>query len=176
MTQIGLRKKCYVSNWAQKIYYFETRSSHLYLQCSCDDEFNLEACIDVDDESFEIGDPDKEYTNVVVGNDYYLADGEDSSNVLSNVNADLDNDASLILSMSKCSFFLSTKFSQHEVFFKNMFPLKSMEGSAALLQGQFHSQIMVLTSMQLWSRHRSCSRWLNCYYILPEKCRSTQCV
>ena len=32
MTQIGLGKKCYVSNQAQKNYHFETRSSHFYLR------------------------------------------------------------------------------------------------------------------------------------------------
>lgn len=36
MTQIGLEKKNYVSNQAQKIYYFETRLGHLYLRCYTD--------------------------------------------------------------------------------------------------------------------------------------------
>ncbi len=34
MTQIGLGKKCSVLNRAQKIYYFKTCLSHLYLRCT----------------------------------------------------------------------------------------------------------------------------------------------
>ncbi len=41
MTQIGLRKICYVSNPAQKIYYFETRLSHLYLRCGGGSDIDL---------------------------------------------------------------------------------------------------------------------------------------
>ncbi len=44
-------------------------------------------------------------TKVVVDTVFYLADGEDSSNLLSGVKVHLDNDASLILSMSKLAHF-----------------------------------------------------------------------
>ncbi len=42
MTQIGLGKKCYVSNQAQKNYYFETHSSHLYLRWMAYDQYKQE--------------------------------------------------------------------------------------------------------------------------------------
>ncbi len=63
MTQIGLGKKCYVSNQAQKNYYFETHSSHLYLRCH---SFVFGFCkCNIDDYLFDFQTPDKDSTKTI---------------------------------------------------------------------------------------------------------------